>query len=83
MFQTDYNIERILLAIQAFTGIKPEKGETLIIFDEIQQVQRGLGVLKYFCENAPEYHVVVAGSLLGIALHPGTSFPVGKPSWIF
>jgi len=82
LFETDYNIERILLAIQAFTGIKPQKGETLIIFDEIQQVQRGLGVLKYFCENAPEYHVVVAGSLLGIALHPGTSFPVGKVNMI-
>lgn len=53
-------------------------GETLIILDEIQEVNRGLGVLKYFYENAPEHHVMVAGSLLGIALHPGTSFPVGK-----
>ncbi|MBO7462641.1 MAG: ATP-binding protein [Bacteroidales bacterium] len=82
LFETDYDIERILLAIQVFTGIRPEKGETLIIFDEIQQVTRGLGVLKYFCENAPEYHVMVAGSLLGIALHPGTSFPVGKVNMI-
>ena len=82
LFETDYNIDRILLAIQAITGIKPEKGKTLIIFDEIQQVKRGLGVLKYFCEDAPEYHIIVAGSLLGIALHPGTSFPVGKVNMI-
>ncbi len=82
LFEKDYDIDRILLTIQAFTGIKPEKGSTLIIFDEIQQVKRGLGVLKYFCEDAPEYHVIVAGSLLGIALHPGTSFPVGKVNMI-
>ena len=82
LFEKDYDIERILLVIQAFTGVKPEKGSTLIIFDEIQQVKRGLGVLKYFCEDAPEYHVIVAGSLLGIALHPGTSFPVGKVNMI-
>ncbi|MBO4371678.1 MAG: ATP-binding protein [Bacteroidales bacterium] len=82
LFETDYNIDRILLAIQAITGIKPEKGKTLIILDEIQQVKRGLGVLKYFCEDAPEYHIIVAGSLLGIALHPGTSFPVGKVNMI-
>lgn len=78
LFVNDYDIQRILTAIQAFTGIKPEPGKTLIIFDEIQQVHRGLGVLKYFCEDAREYHIMVAGSLLGIALHPGTSFPVGK-----
>lgn len=82
LFETDYNIDRILLAIQAITGIKPEKGKTLIILDEIQQVKRGLGVLKYFCEDAPEHHIIVAGSLLGIALHPGTSFPVGKVNMI-
>lgn len=82
LFETDYNIDRILLAIQAITGIKPEKGKTLIILDEIQQVKRGLGVLKYFCEDAPEYHIIVAGSLLGIALHPDTSFPVGKVNMI-
>ncbi len=78
LFVNDYDIPRILTAIQAFAGIKPEPGKTLIIFDEIQQVHRGLGVLKYFCEDAREYHIMVAGSLLGIALHPGTSFPVGK-----
>ena len=78
IFDTDYDVPRILTALQALTGVIPRPGETLIILDEIQEVNRGLGVLKYFCENAPEYHVMVAGSLLGIALHPGTSFPVGK-----
>lgn len=50
----------------------------MIIFDEIQEIPRALKSLKYFCENAPEYHVIAAGSLLGIDLHEGTSFPVGK-----
>ena len=78
IFEEDYNIKRILMTLQALTGIKAEPGKTLIILDEIQEVVRGLGALKYFCEDAPEYHVMVAGSLLGIALHQGTSFPVGK-----
>jgi predicted AAA+ superfamily ATPase len=78
VFDNDYNIKRILLTLQAITGVKAVPGETLIILDEIQEVNRGLGALKYFCEDAPEYHVMVAGSLLGIALHQGTSFPVGK-----
>lgn len=78
LFENDYDIKRVLLALQAISGIKAVPGETLIILDEIQEVNRGLGVLKYFCEDAPEYHVMVAGSLLGIALHQGTSFPVGK-----
>lgn len=82
LFDKDYDIDRILLALQALTGVKVRAGETLIILDEIQEVNRGLGVLKYFCENAPEHHVMVAGSLLGIALHPGTSFPVGKVDMI-
>ena len=78
LFDHDYDIPRILMTLQALTGVRAAPEDTLIIFDEIQEVNRGLGVLKYFCENAPEYHVMVAGSLLGIALHPGTSFPVGK-----
>ncbi len=82
LFEDDYDISRILLALQAITGVKAVPGETLIILDEIQEVKRGLGVLKYFCEDAPEYHVMVAGSLLGIALHQGTSFPVGKVDMI-
>lgn len=82
IFEQDYDVQRILLALQALIGVVPTPGDTLIILDEIQEVNRGLGALKYFCENAPEYHVMVAGSLLGIALHPGTSFPVGKVDMI-
>ena len=78
LFAEDYNIERIILNLSAITGESITPGETLIILDEIQEVSRGLTALKYFCENAPEYHVCVAGSLLGIAMRQGESFPVGK-----
>lgn len=78
LFLDDFEISRILLGIQIATGVKPEPGKTLIIFDEIQEAERALTSLKYFHENAPEYHIVAAGSLLGIALHQNTSFPVGK-----
>jgi predicted AAA+ superfamily ATPase len=74
----DYNIERILLVVESITHVPIVAGETLIIFDEIQEIAKGLSALKYFCENAPEHHVAVAGSLLGLILHPGESFPVGK-----
>ena len=78
LFSEDYDMRRILLAIGAITGQSIEAGKTLIILDEIQEAPRGLSVLKYFYENAPQYHVAVAGSLLGIAMHRGESFPVGK-----
>jgi len=78
LFEQDFDIKRILLQIQSITHVQPLPGKTLIIFDEIQELRRGITSLKYFCENASEYHVMVAGSLLGIALHKGTSFPVGK-----
>ena len=78
LFAPDYNIERIVLTISALTGVEVKAGETLIIFDEIQELKRGLSSLKYFCEDAPQYHVAVAGSLLGITLHQGESYPVGK-----
>lgn len=78
LFTQDYDIRRILLAIGAITRQTIVAGKTLIILDEIQEVERGLSALKYFCENAPQYHVAVAGSLLGIAMHRGESFPVGK-----
>lgn len=78
LFVQDYNMERIIFTIAAITGVPVVPGETLIILDEIQELQRGLASLKYFCENAPEYHVCVAGSLLGITLRHGESFPVGK-----
>ena len=78
LFAADYNVPRILLTLQAITGTKIEAGKTLIVFDELQEVERGLHSLKYFQENAPEYHVMAAGSLLGITLGKGMSFPVGK-----
>lgn len=83
LFVQDYNIERILLILQAQTGIIIKPKETLIIFDELQEAERGLGVLKYFCEEAPSYHIMAAGSLLGIAMHTGMSFPVGKVNMLY
>lgn len=78
IFAEDYDMQRVLLVIGAICKqpIKPEK--TLIILDEIQELHKGLSSLKYFCENAPEYHVAVAGALLGVAMHKGESAPVGK-----
>ncbi len=78
LFVEDYDIKRIVMAIAAITGQTIVPGKTLIILDEIQEVKRGLSVLKYFCEDAPEYHVAVAGSLLGITMRQGESVPVGK-----
>lgn len=74
----DYDINRILFSIQTITGVKPEPGKTLIILDEVQEAPRGLHSLKYFEEDAPQYHVMAAGSLLGVTLGQGESFPVGK-----
>ena len=78
LFELDNNIYRILITIQAITGVRITPADTLIILDEIQEIPRGLHSLKYFCEKAPEYHVMVAGSLLGVTLGKGESFPVGK-----
>ena len=78
LFELDYNIDRILISIQPITGIKVTPDDTLIILDEIQEIPRGLHSLKYFCEKAPEYHIMVAESLLGVTLGQGESFPVGK-----
>lgn len=83
LFDLDYNMERILMALQAITSVKVTPGDTLIILDEIQEIPRGLHSLKYFCEKAPEYHVMVAGSLLGVTLGKGESFPVGKVDMLF
>lgn len=79
----DYDTERIIRSLSAITGVKIEAGNTLIILDEIQEIERGLASLKYFCEKVPEYHIAVAGSLLGITLHEGTSFPVGKVDMLY
>ncbi len=78
IFVQDYDIKRIVNSLSAIANEEIAKGDTLIFLDEIQEVKGGLTSLKYFCEDAPEYHIVVAGSLLGIALNGGTSFPVGK-----
>lgn len=75
---SDYNTDRLIRNFSVLAGISIKPGETLIILDEIQIVPLGLTSLKYFCENAPEYHIAVAGSLLGVGLHEGTGFPVGK-----
>lgn len=78
IFDDDFNLDRIITAIQIETGCRVNPQDTLIILDEIQESVKALTSLKYFCENAPHYHIVAAGSLLGINLHEGTSFPVGK-----
>lgn len=78
IFAQDYDVQRILLSLSALMHENIEPGNTLIIFDEIQENPTVLNSLKYFCEDAPDYHVAVAGSLLGISIHQGNSFPVGK-----
>lgn len=78
VFEEDYDINRILININVETHTEVTPEDTLIIFDEIQEAPRALESLKYFCENAPEYAVIAAGSLLGVAIHSGISFPVGK-----
>lgn len=79
----DYDVDRIIRSLSAISGISIKPSTTLLILDEIQEMERGLASLKYFCEKAPEYHVAVAGSLLGITLHEGTSFPVGKVDMLY
>jgi len=78
LFTDDFDIKRIIVALQAETGLTIHAENTLIIFDEIQEVPEALTALKYFNEDAPGYHVISAGSLLGVAFHAHTSFPVGK-----
>lgn len=78
LFTSDFDIPRIIMALQIETGLQIHPENTLLILDEIQEAEGGLTSLKYFYENAPEYHVIAAGSLLGVALHSTKSFPVGK-----
>ena len=78
IFSDDFDMQRVLMVIGAICKTPVVPGKTLIILDEIQELRKGLSSLKYFCENAPEYHVAVAGSLLGVAMHQGESAPVGK-----
>lgn len=82
LFDSDYDIARIIKGLELLSGKKIDPANTLLIFDEIQEVPKALTSLKYFNENAPHYQIVCAGSLLGIALHEGTSFPVGKVEFL-
>lgn len=78
IFDEDYDVARILRLINIETGVRIEPEKTLILFDEVQEAPKAISSLKYFYENAPEYAVIAAGSLLGVAIHEGVSFPVGK-----
>jgi hypothetical protein len=78
LFASDLDTDRLIMGLELYAGRKINPDNTLLIFDEVQEVPRALSSLKYFYENSPQYHIVCAGSLLGIALHQGTSFPVGK-----
>ena len=77
-FDDGYDLQRILRMVQAETGQRVVPGETLVIFDEVQECPKALTSLKYFCEELPELAVASAGSLLGVSLHEGTGYPVGK-----
>lgn len=78
VFEIDFDISRIISSVKIEYGKSFDPEDTLIIFDEIQEAPKALASLKYFYENAPQYAIMAAGSLLGVALHQGTSFPVGK-----
>lgn len=82
LFASDLNTDRLIMGLEIYSGKKIDPENTLIVFDEVQEVPRALSSLKYFCEDAPQYHIMCAGSLLGIALHSGTSFPVGKVDFL-
>jgi predicted AAA+ superfamily ATPase len=82
LFDKDLEINRLVTGLELYSGTKIDPESTLIIFDEIQEAPKALKSLKYFFENAPEYHIIAAGSLLGVAMHQGTSFPVGKVDYM-
>ncbi len=82
LFNEEFDLARIIQGLKIESGVNIEPENTLIIFDEIQETPKALKALKYFCENANEYHIIAAGSLLGVAMHEGTSFPVGKVNFI-
>jgi len=82
LFSSNLDTGRLLTGLRIESGCPIEPNSTLIIFDEVQANPRALTSLKYFAENAPAYHIAAAGSLLGIAMHAGTSFPVGKAEFL-
>ena len=82
IFQSDFDIDRIITLLNAYAGFKIRAEDTLLVFDEIQTAPRGITALKYFYEKAPQYQLIAAGSLLGITIHPEESFPVGKVDFL-
>ena len=82
LFEGSLEIERLVTGLELYAGHKINSANTLLIFDEVQEVPQALSSLKYFCEDAPQYQIICAGSLLGVALHQGTSFPVGKVEFL-
>ena len=82
LFEGSLEVERLVTGLELYAGHKIDPDNTLLIFDEVQEVPRALTSLKYFNEDAPQYQIICAGSLLGVALHQGTSFPVGKVEFL-
>lgn len=82
LFEEDFDLDRIIQGLKIESGVNIEPENTLIILDEIQETPKALKALKYFCENARNYHIISAGSLLGIAIHGEISFPVGKVDFL-
>lgn len=82
LFSADFELGRLVRGIELYAGHRIDPTHTLLIFDEIQEVPQALASLKYFNENAPQFQIVCAGSLLGVAFHQGTSFPVGKVDFL-
>ena len=82
LFEGDLSIVRIITGLEIYAGHKIDLSSTLLIFDEVQEVPKALTALKYFNEDAPQYQIVCAGSLPGIALHEGASFPIGKVEFL-
>lgn len=82
LFEGSLALERLITGLELYAGYKIDPQNTLLIFDEVQEVPKALTSLKYFNEDAPQYQIICAGSLLGVALHPGTSFPVGKVEFL-
>ena len=82
LFEGSLEVERLVTGLELYAGHKIDPDNTLLIFDEVQEVPKALSSLKYFNEDAPQYQIICAGSLLGVALHHGTSFPVGKVEFL-
>lgn len=82
VFEQDFDVQRMLLSLKSLSNVDITPNDTLIILDEVQDIPKAIESLKYFCELLPNYHIAVAGSLLGLAIHKNVSFPVGKVDFI-